>query len=179
MNAYVNYLIEANIGLLVSLLFYELLLRSETQFNFKRAYLLMGISSSVLFPLIKIQTTSDAIPSIGEVMSTYFLPELVIGSRVETVATSTFSYLVLIKWIYLAVSMLLLVGLIIKVGRMLIYLQKSKPSQVDGKFKIIESNTDLPTFSFFHYIFIGNITSFSQVEIPHKVTTVFRFKVTS
>ena len=84
MNAYVNYLIEANLGLMISLLFYELFLRRETQFNFKRAYLLIGISASLLFPLIKIQTVSNAIPSIGDVMPTYFLPELIIGNGLVT-----------------------------------------------------------------------------------------------
>ena len=174
MNGYINYLIEANLALMITLLFYQVLLRRETQFDFKRAYLLVGISASLLFPLIKIQAASSTIPSIGELMSTYFLPELVIGEGVESSVTSVFSYWEATMWIYLTVSILLLIRLIVKLSRVLTYLRKSESSLVEGKFKIIEGTTDLPTFSFFHYIFIGNTSVFSLEEkdqiIKHEIT---------
>jgi TonB family protein len=175
MNGYVNYLIEANLGLIVSLLFYELLLRKETQFNFKRAYLLIGILASLLFPLIQIQTVSSAIPSISEVMSTFFLPELIIGDGGDNITSHSFiNYWVGVKWTYFVVSMLLLGVLIVKLSGILRYLRKSKSTILEGKFKIIESNINLPTFSFFHYIFIGNTSAFSKEEkdqiIKHEIT---------
>ena len=175
MNAYVNYLIEANLGLIVSLLFYELLLRKETQFNFKRAFLLIGISASLLFPLVKIQTASSAIPSIGEAMSTYFLPELVVGDEVaNTVAVSSFSYWTVAKWLYITVSLLLLIHLLFKLVKILTYLHHSKTFMLKGKYKVIESDSELSTFSFFHYIFIGSTSVFSLEEkdqiIKHEIT---------
>jgi len=175
MNAYVNYLIEANLALMITLLFYEVLLRRETQFNFKRAFLLVGITASLLFPLIKIQTASSVIPSIGEAMSTYFLPELVVGDEVASiVTTSSLSYWTVAKWLYITVSFLLLIHLIFKLVKIFTYLRQSKTSLLEGKYKVIESNADLPTFSFFHYIFIGNTSVFSLEEkdqiIHHEIT---------
>ncbi len=175
MNAYVNYLIEANLSLMITLLFYKVLLRRETQFNFKRAFLLIGILASLLFPLVKIQTVSSAIPSIGEAMSTYFLPELVVGDEVASTTTaSSFSYWTVAKWLYITVSLLLFIHLLFKLVKILTYLHHSKMFILKGKYKVIESDSDLSTFSFFHYIFIGNTSVFSFEEkdqiIKHEIT---------
>ena len=89
MNGYLNYLIEANIGLVAFLLFYILLLSNETNFNFKRGFLLAGIGASLLFPLAKFTTASNAIPSISNVLPSYFLPELVINANEVSSASVT------------------------------------------------------------------------------------------
>src|SRR6478609_2363775 len=174
MNAYVNYFIEANLALMITLLFHEVVLKTETHFGFRRSFLLVGISASLLFPLIRIQTTSTVLPSIGEIMPTYFLPELVIGNAPVNAATSSLSYWIIIKWIYLGISLLLLIRLLIKLSRILFYLRTAPSAIHQGKFRIIESSNDLPTFSFFHYIFIGNTSTFTKEEkqqiINHEIT---------
>ncbi len=43
MNGYLNYFIEANIGLVLFLAAYSLFLRNETDFKLKRLFLLIGI----------------------------------------------------------------------------------------------------------------------------------------
>jgi len=50
MNGYLNYFIEANIGLVLFLATYALLLRNETDFKIKRFFLLIGIFISLTFP---------------------------------------------------------------------------------------------------------------------------------
>ncbi len=55
MNGYLNYFIEANIGLVLFLTAYTLLLRNETDFKIKRYFLLIGIFTSLTFPLLHIQ----------------------------------------------------------------------------------------------------------------------------
>ena len=55
MNGYLNYFIEANIGLVLFLTAYALLLRNETDFKIKRYFLLIGIFTSLTFPLLHIQ----------------------------------------------------------------------------------------------------------------------------
>ena len=55
MNGYLNYFIEANIGLVLFLAAYALLLRNETDFKIKRFFLLIGIFISLTFPLFHIQ----------------------------------------------------------------------------------------------------------------------------
>ena len=177
MNEYLNYAIEANLALLTTLLFYVVLFKNETQFDFKRGYLLASISSSLLFPLFKVQTLSSFIPSISEVMSIYLLPELVIREgEIIKATSSTISIGYLLNWIYITVSAGLFIRLLIKLSQIYLFLRKSDSCLVKGKFKIIESNADLPTFSFFNYIFIGNVSSLSKGEtdqiIKHETTHV-------
>ena len=181
MNGYLNYLIEANIGLVAFLLFYILLLSNETNFNFKRGFLLAGIGASLLFPVAKFTTASNAIPSISNVLPSYFLPELVINANEvsKAVITSSVSYWAIALWIYLAIASLMLVVLLIRLSRILYYLQKSHTTLHADKFRIIESDSDLSTFSFFHYIFIGNTSAFSSEEkqqiIKHEIAHSTKF----
>ena len=84
MNTFINYLIEANIGLLLFLLFYKLVLSNETNFKFKRTYLVGGLIVSLLFPIVKINLFVGDIPSISDAV--YLLPEVVIGEK-QTIAT--------------------------------------------------------------------------------------------
>ena len=65
MNAYLNYLLEANIGLCLFLVVYQLLLRKETSFRFNRMFLLIGLGASVIFPLITINTANSPMPSLN------------------------------------------------------------------------------------------------------------------
>ena len=180
MSVYLNYLIESNFGLIVSLLFFVVFLRNENQFSFKRAYLLVGIFASLFFPLIKIQTTSNTIPSFSQVITTYFLPELVIGGSRPTIVTSlSMDFWTITIWIYFTVSFLLLAILIVKLSQLLFNLRRAKSILLNNTFHIIENESDLVAFSFFHYIFIGNSSSFSPEEkeqiINHEITHATKY----
>lgn len=50
MNGLVNYMMEANIGLLVLLAFYKLFLHRETSFRGVRLFMMVGILASVTLP---------------------------------------------------------------------------------------------------------------------------------
>ncbi|MEQ1588686.1 MAG: hypothetical protein ABL895_22560, partial [Cyclobacteriaceae bacterium] len=79
MNAFVNYLIEVNLGLLFFYAIYWLLLRNENQFGFKRAYLLGSLVASLLFPFISIQSAALAIiPALSKAVPATWLPEIII-----------------------------------------------------------------------------------------------------
>ena len=78
MTAILNYLIEANLGLLFFYACYWLLLRDEHQFSFKRAYLLGSLVASLLFPLINIPNEgAQLIPTLSTSQA-YWLPEITI-----------------------------------------------------------------------------------------------------
>src|SRR5687768_7192676 len=81
MNAYLNYLIEANLGLCFFLAFYFLLFVKETDFRIKRGFILAGIMTSLLFPLVHLNNAGDLIPSLNTVIPAYLLPEVVIGGE--------------------------------------------------------------------------------------------------
>ncbi len=78
MNGYLNYFIEANIGLVLFLAAYALLLRNETDFKIKRFFLLIGIFISLTFPLFHIQNAGTSIPTLSRVIPSYLLPEFTI-----------------------------------------------------------------------------------------------------
>lgn len=62
MTATLNYIIEANLGLLMILAFYVLFLRKETRFRFLRMFLLAGIFGPLIFPLIHIENNESGGP---------------------------------------------------------------------------------------------------------------------
>jgi len=172
MTAYLNYLIEVNVGLLALGILYFLLLNQETNFKFKRGFLLTGIGASLLFPLVNFGS-SPAIPSIGQLFTAYLLPEMTIES--EAAASGFFSLTAssVVKWLYFSVTILISGNLILKIARIVLHIQKTEASLYEGKFRIAESDLRLPTFSFFHFIFIGNVSAFSREEkeqiIQHEI----------
>ena len=108
MNAIVNYLLEANVGLLLFMFVYWAVLRNENQFAFKRAYLLLAMLGSLLFPLfhLNFSASTQVIPSIGKLIPTYWLPEIIIngnGSVVTTKASTSLSIWTMTEWVYLLV----------------------------------------------------------------------------
>jgi len=82
MNAFLNYLVEANLGLCLMLLMYVLFLRNETDFAVKRVFLLISVTASLVFPLIQIEGVRYAyLPSLMDVLPTTWLPEIVITAE--------------------------------------------------------------------------------------------------
>ena len=73
-----NYLLEANLGLCLFLVVYRTLLQKENDFGWKRVFLLMGVFTSVVFPLFHFNTSGHVIPSLEDVLPTRWLPEITI-----------------------------------------------------------------------------------------------------
>src|SRR6478609_7211447 len=159
----INYLIEANLGLIFFSVIYFVLLHRETQFNVKRAYLLGAMLASVVFPLIEFTTTQPIIPSISSVISIIYLPEVVVRAGQSATLSTTINFWNVAMGIYALVATALLILFCIRAGRLIFYLKASSFVQ-EGKFRIIESNANHPTFSFFHYIFIGRADQLDQSE---------------
>ncbi|MEO5603004.1 MAG: M56 family metallopeptidase [Cyclobacteriaceae bacterium] len=165
MNTYLNYIVEANLGLLLFLAFYKLLLHRETNFRLLRILLLIGILASLLFPLIHIQNNQGSSPlSISQVIPSYWLPEVVIGSgTTKEINTATFNF-----WKY--TTLIYYTGLIS--GCLIIVFQLSQLFRIIfrsttyrlRRLHIAESTENKPTFSFFHFIFIGQADQLSSTE---------------
>ena len=60
MDSFLNYLIEANFGLLMFLACYHFILRAETSYRFIRFFMLAGIFASAIFPLIHAHSNGEA-----------------------------------------------------------------------------------------------------------------------
>lgn len=163
MNTYVNYLLEANLGLCLFLLVYYLLLRNETNFTFKRFYLLAAIVASVLFPLITIQQKASPIPSLHySIIEPVEIPENISAlPATETRVSITIWQIML--YIYGIGAIITLLIFIYRVYGMLRIIQQSKRTH-HHHFTIIELPGTQSPFSFFRFIFIGSDSELNEQE---------------
>src|SRR5688572_29106705 len=101
MNSYLNYIIEANVGLVFFLVIYRLMLESETDFRFKRMVLLSGIAASLILPLLHFNMGPEAIvPTLNDYIPSYWLPEVVISGKTSEGVTSPFRQ----GWTYITLA---------------------------------------------------------------------------
>lgn len=167
MREIVNYMMEANLALLLFLAFYKLLLARETNFRFQRAFLLGAVAISVIAPFIHLND-SLSVTTAGNAAPVQLLPSVVV-ERIASESAGEAWYQV---WnvagiIYLVVVLFLLASL---VGRMatLISRMRYEKHYRHGRYRIIESSDNKPAFSFFHFIYIGNaqkLTAFEKQQI--------------
>jgi TonB family protein len=164
MNVYLNYVIEANIGLCLFLLAYVLLLKNETDFRFKRLWLLIAAAGSLIFPLIH-ANSYEVVPALGDVIPMTWLPEFVVEAEGESrlAFNDTFNVWQMINIIYMTGVSLLLLLFIIRIIGIAKLISKSTTYE-RGDFRIIESDTLISSFSFFKYIVIGNASQLSHEE---------------
>jgi TonB family protein len=167
MREMVNYILEANLCLLLFLLTYRLILSNETNFRFPRFFMLAAIAVSLLFPLIKISTSSQPLPPVVSVVPANWLPEVVISANgvAHGVKTTNVAYDIwqVAFWIYLIGAISFLGILFYQIRKILKLIHINAGYQLNN-FKIIETDEDLPTFSFFHLISIGNAKSLTEAE---------------
>ncbi|MBL0743785.1 TonB family protein [Chryseolinea lacunae] len=166
MNSYINYLLEANFGLVLFLLLYVLLLNSETNFAFKRTYLLGSLLVAVLFPVFTVATAQSAIPSLGQIVPPNWLPEfVVVGYGAKPVdASPSINVWQVVSWLYLAGVALFAMRFLWQAFQLARHLQKANVHSQTGKYKITELDGPFPTFSFFNHIFIGNAEALSAED---------------
>ncbi len=160
----VNYILEANLGLVLFILTYKLLLSNETNFRFSRIFLLFAITLSLILPFFSITNSSDQY--IGEVstLPANWFPEIIIsaGENTAPMVTTNTAYDIwrLIFWMYtigIVVAATLLAFQIVRIISLL-----KKPNYKYNGFYIVESEKDIPSFSFFNRIFIGNKNRLSE-----------------
>jgi len=164
-------MLHAALLLAVFLGFYKLLLQKETFYSLNRAVLLACISICFLLPLFKISAVWS-IPGGSKVLKVFesrkiepaSLPATIGDSSLERVAASKDTraapldaYDRLLNWTWYlywfgvaAFGISFILQLVV-----LLYTVYSKPSIIDGKFRIVELNDDKTPCSFFNIIFIN------------------------
>jgi hypothetical protein len=158
MIAFINYLIEVNLGLVFFYAIYWLLLHNENQFGFKRVYLLGSLFASILFPVIGIQSDALAIiPTLSNSVPANWLPEVMIygdgQAPVEKAVTST-SYWSWVSYTYLtivAAIFMIFLFRIVEIARL--YVQARRYAWKN--YVVAESEKVQGIFSFFHFIFLS------------------------
>ena len=181
MNASLNYFLEANIGLILFLGTYALVLKNETDFKLQRLFLLAGILISLTFPLLHLQFDGATLPSLSQIIPEYWLPELVIAAdgvrRISsaTLSPATQGVWFYLQFIYVAGVIVFLIRFIIWVFQLLKLWHNGKPMRI-GSLQIVESAHPVPTFSFFNIIVLGESDTLSPLDkqriLKHEATHV-------
>jgi bla regulator protein BlaR1 len=156
----VHYFMQVVVFQLAFLLIYDVVLKKETFFNWNRIYLIVSALISVVMPFVKIDGFKEVIPQQFIIN----LPEVIIGNvtantltnlQIERLVTESKPLWTWETILYLGMVLatLFLVFKITKIVRMLSRSPKSKM----GNLFIIKLQNSNAAFSFFHYIFLGEL----------------------
>lgn len=152
MNAILLYLLEVNIIVTVVYLAYRLLLSRDTHFQWRRAFMLAGVTVAVVFPLVDFGVTAEKVG--GRVA--YVGPALqvvhgAVSNVVDNVAIDVQSLLVAL---YVSVAAVLLLYLVVRVGSVFALVSRYDDMTVaDRKLFVMPGNSG--AFSFFGFIFVS------------------------
>lgn len=150
------YLLKASLILSVFYVLYRTLLHKETFYQSNRAFLLVGLISAVIFPLVYLKKYV-----VLQQISLVATPS---GSLTETVSnTAAFDWSQFLLYIYLAVASFFVARLIWQSIAVLTLITKSNYDRHNG-FRLIKTNDAIQPFSFFNYIVI-NISNYTEKEI--------------
>lgn len=168
MSNHINYLLEVNFCLLVLFTVYYLFLRKETDFKFRRGYLLLTLLISFLAPLLKLGNLSPIDTQSISTLPAFLLPELFVGNAPVNLATETTvtesgtSYFTIGYWVIAAI---LLQFFLFKLFQIAWFILSNKTSITKkGNVFFIETNGTLPTFSFFNVLFFDNSIDLTEEE---------------
>jgi len=160
----INYFIEANLALIVVALIYALFLKNETSFSLMRGFLLAGITTALLLPLIHFNFQSyNPIPTVSEVLPTLLLPELVVGQHGKPAEPNQLNLLQVVTLTYFIITLLLAFILVYRIGQLIKKITSSTKMKIN-EYLLIKSNAETSSFSFFQYIFIGKNNQFTEEE---------------
>lgn len=150
-----NYFIEANLGLILFYTSYYLLLKNETQFSYRRYYLLAGIILSLLFPLLHF-AEFKSVPSLSETLPLIQLNDVPLVAA-PSEHTRTWDVTQLLTVIYLSVTLVFALRLLYQVV-VLLRLIRLFPAKT-----VIElPASSFLAFSFFNRIFISTAYPLSE-----------------
>ncbi len=152
-----EYLLKASLIVAIFYTCYKLLLQKETFFQSNRLFLLSGIMTALLIPLvvIPIYVTKDASP----VLNGYFYE----GNAIPISNTNTFNLLDTLPYIYVIGVIILSVKFFLEFGS-LIKLMICTKKEKRHPFNFIATSKDVSPFSFFNWI-VYNPTQFDNEEL--------------
>lgn len=168
MKEMINYIIEANVALLILLAFYRIVLQRENQFRIQRIFLLASIACSLTVPLLHFNPGEQTqILSIGNVVPEYWLPEISVQESPDHTPLPSYNTAYnawqITGWFYLAGVIAFSIWLVMQIGYVWIMV-RNNASYTLNRFRVIESAEDKPSFSFFNLIYIGKSDQLSAVE---------------
>lgn len=147
-----SYIIQVILFQTLFLAVYDLFLSKETFFTKNRFYLIFSVLISFVLPLIKLSSIQQSVPQ----EYTILLPEVVLSpqSVIEQQQWyQSINYLDVLFWVGVVVFSLFFV---LKLFKIIQLLYSNKMQKKDG-YKLIFLSNSTKAFSFFNYIFIGEL----------------------
>jgi len=161
------YFLQVNICLLILGVLYYTLLKNETDFRFRRAYIIGSVILSAILPLFDLSYFTISTQQLSEGIATTILPEFNVGSTINNTASSVeeidhYRYL---GYAYLGIALLIMQYFIFQIGQVMwfTFSSKNKTRYEDG-YVLIKTNGTLPTFSFFNLLFFDNSIDLSPED---------------
>lgn len=160
-----NYFLEANLALCLYLAVYICLFRNETSFRFKRIILLSGIAISLLFPVLHISGSPLQLPTFAQVIPARMLPEFVVVGNPENNASIIPSITLpqMISYVYWSGAAVALFVFLIRMYMLAVFILRSQKKRI-GNLYVAESPYQSAPFSFFNFIFIGQVDHLTDRE---------------
>ncbi|MEQ8475157.1 TonB family protein [Fulvivirga sp.] len=166
MNNFITYILEVNVCILLFGALYYLLLRNETDFKFRRFYLISAAIIALMAPIFKLGAMLIGNVPVNELPIT-ILPELVIGEQTVNAleVETTTNYLQYSSIVYWIIAGLLLQYFLFQLMQV-VWFTFSKKTSIKKENGIIwiETNGTLPTFSFFNLLFYDNSIALTATE---------------
>ena len=161
-----NYLLQANIGLILFYAFYKLMCTSDTFFTWRRVVLIVSLIAPFFIPLINITDWLESRNSLIVVNGLYYseiLPEIIVGTSGSETGSTPLALTDWLNAIYIIGVVLLSVRFIIQAASISNLIRKSPAETINGiRVKRLEKESG--PFSFFGWIFI-NMESLKDDEI--------------
>ena len=169
--SWINYLLEANLYLVLFYAAYYLLLRKDTHYQFNRICLLTSSLLSFIIPLVQIGILKPAplaLPLNGAVNMSFTMPSTQQVSVNMTAPVVTINYYLLV---YLAIVLILTIAFAFRLYQLIKLARKGKRIAASN-FNLVELDDDNHAFSFFNYLFIGKTLSSSATVIQHELVHI-------
>ncbi len=152
-----EYLLKASAVIIIFYTCYKLFLHRETFFESNRWFFIVGILTAVLIPLIVIPVYIEYVP----VVQNFIIAND--GLTTQTVVEDTFNFTQLFYLIYSLGALFFLVKLTVEFASLLLILKKNTANKKGG-YSYIETNQNIPPFSFFKSI-VYNKSQFNHAEL--------------
>ncbi|GAA4232739.1 hypothetical protein GCM10022291_08160 [Postechiella marina] len=161
-----HYIIQTIAFQLLFLLIYDLFLNKETFFNWNRVYLLLTTILSIVLPFVKIESFKKVVPQNYIIE----LPEIILGKLDTTINNSEIlnnqelkvdtSFWSIIFYTGVAATLFIFLFKIIKIIKLILI----SPKSYKGKLTFVMLQNTNVAFSFFNYIFLGDLISADKKE---------------
>ncbi|GAA4314380.1 M56 family metallopeptidase [Nibribacter koreensis] len=169
--ALLQYLLESSIGLVLLYLFFALVLRRETSFQFNRLYLLASLLLAFTVPLTRLpginvwpapQEQEMILPALDQTEITDL--SIAIAPALEK-PTKQFDYWLLLYLAYGVGALFCAVRLLTQLGRLRRFAKQTGPAfYLPENVPVILTHGKLPTFSFWRYVFFDNSQKLTPQE---------------